>query len=865
MLPRTLWMQAFGPYVEAQQIDFSSFPSLFLIRGETGSGKTMILDAMTYALYGKSSGGQREDLESMRSRFAKDEQPTKISFTFSLRDHVYCFQRCVEVKTRRNQQKTYKVSVDAGEVIDGVFLPFFENPKLKNVEEKAIELIGLRHEQFIQVMVLPQGRFEQLLTSKSEEKQEILRTLFQMERWETLSERLSEQANLMRKEMETRKQKIEALWQSVEANHMEQILLWISQLQQEQAALQQTLTGLTQQHKDQLHELQQQLQLHQAASALQQVEQLEQECKAQEASIKAEQALVAQYQRYEKILPYFEQKQHRQDELLQREQTLNIAIQQQQLIEQEAIQLPAWQQQREVMQQQIQQLQQQQGEWRSCQDLFLKLDHLKKQLDTLQQEGIEAKQAWQQQEQATMILLQQYEELMQQYLQDSAMQLREQLKEGTPCPVCGSLQHPTHEVMQQQYLDVVTLQDKQQELDQARATKEQLQLAHVKLMARIKEQEETFGREQNAYQLHCQQLGMDPPLQQKQEWDHYLKQQESLLLSYTAQHKQTEDNCNRVLTSLAEARQRSLLAQEEAQLAQTRYQEAQQAYEQHQGLRFDEVQLKKLPDAKQIECIIEHINVYETKQIQLQTQKQELIRQLDGQQQKELPELKETVASLEESIRKQQQAFAQCVSKQQLYEGVIKQGSQLQEDYEKRQPSYQKLLDFSRAIRGDNSIGIERYVLGIMLSHITQTANQLLSKVHHGRYQLYRSEHASNKTRKFGLEFSIYDSYTCAMRSVVSLSGGEKFLVSLALSLALSSSVQARNGGIQFDCMFIDEGFGTLDEHSIADALTILESMGKQKGKIGIISHVELLKENIPGGIEVLKSRTGSAVHIRKE
>ena len=65
--------------------------------------------------------------------------------------------------------------------------------------------------------------------------------------------------------------------------------------------------------------------------------------------------------------------------------------------------------------------------------------------------------------------------------------------------------------------------------------------------------------------------------------------------------------------------------------------------------------------------------------------------------------------------------------------------------------------------------------------------------------------------------------------------------------------------------MFIDEGFGTLDEHSIADALSILEKMSKQKGKIGIISHVEVLKENIPGGIEVEKTRNGSTIIIRKD
>ena len=97
MLPEKLTMQAFGPYVDKQEIDFDNFSHLFLIRGETGSGKTMILDAMTYALYGKSSGGQREELESMRSRFVKDDTPTIIDFTFALHGNHYRFMRKVEV------------------------------------------------------------------------------------------------------------------------------------------------------------------------------------------------------------------------------------------------------------------------------------------------------------------------------------------------------------------------------------------------------------------------------------------------------------------------------------------------------------------------------------------------------------------------------------------------------------------------------------------------------------------------------------------------------------------------------------------------------------------------------------------------
>ena len=231
--------------------------------------------------------------------------------------------------------------------------------------------------------------------------------------------------------------------------------------------------------------------------------------------------------------------------------------------------------------------------------------------------------------------------------------------------------------------------------------------------------------------------------------------------------------------------------------------------------------------------------------------------------------------NLEELLQQQKQlmqqedqlraALADITSHEAMYSQIQTALIHIQKELDQEEPAFVELAHFVRAMRGDNGMGIERYVLGIMLSSITQQANQLLQLVHNGRYQIFRSDEASGRTRKFGLELSIYDSYTCSSRSVVSLSGGEKFLVSLALSLALSSVVQARNGGIQLDTMFIDEGFGTLDEHSIADALAVLQIMSNSRGYVGIISHVELLKDNIPAGILVEKSREGSRIQIRKE
>ena len=214
-------------------------------------------------------------------------------------------------------------------------------------------------------------------------------------------------------------------------------------------------------------------------------------------------------------------------------------------------------------------------------------------------------------------------------------------------------------------------------------------------------------------------------------------------------------------------------------------------------------------------------------------------------------------AKLKEELLQIQERLAQRQSEQKIYARTLSALQNQMKELAIIEPDYLRMQHFVKAMRGDQGIGIERYVLGVLLDNITTQANKLLAHIHEGRYQIFRNDDTTGRSRKYGLELSIFDTYSMEPRNVVSLSGGEKFLVSLAMSLALSMVVQARNGGIRFDCMFIDEGFGTLDEHSIADALAILQTMTQDKGMIGIISHVEILKENI-------KTREGSYIQIRK-
>jgi exonuclease SbcC len=133
-----------------------------------------------------------------------------------------------------------------------------------------------------------------------------------------------------------------------------------------------------------------------------------------------------------------------------------------------------------------------------------------------------------------------------------------------------------------------------------------------------------------------------------------------------------------------------------------------------------------------------------------------------------------------------------------------------------------------------------------------------------GQYQLYRHEDPNAKGN-IALNLDILDHYTGKKRPVSSLSGGESFMASLSLALGLSDMVSANAGGIRVDTLFIDEGFGTLDEKSLQEAIAMLQELSNSNKLIGIISHREELKEEISKKIQIHKTNKGSSLEINIE
>ena len=165
-------------------------------------------------------------------------------------------------------------------------------------------------------------------------------------------------------------------------------------------------------------------------------------------------------------------------------------------------------------------------------------------------------------------------------------------------------------------------------------------------------------------------------------------------------------------------------------------------------------------------------------------------------------------------------------------------------------------------LRGKQKLPFEQYVQGVYFDMVLLEANKRFGIMTDNRYSLVRKDGGANNQSKSGLEIDVEDKWTLKRRSVKSLSGGESFKASLALALGLSDIVQSFAGGVQLDTMFIDEGFGSLDSESLEKAMEILAGLTEGNRLVGIISHLDELKEKIDKKIVITRDPQGSGVSL---
>lgn len=911
MRPIRLTMQAFGPYAgkTTLELDRLTGGGLYLICGDTGSGKTMLFDAITYALYGEASGKIRDPM-MLRSKFAEPESMTYAELTFENGGKIYtvCRELCRE-KMRRGV-RTIEKSPEARLVCpDGRVIS-----RHKDVTEAICGIIGLDRERFSRTVMIAQGEFRELLLADTKERMKILRQIFGtgiLEKFsEKAAEKTSEAKNLVQSLGESA-EKYAAMLDVTSAELKKTIESGVRYAQREEferllrdeLEAEKNVVKRLGEIRDRLAESAKQLsaklnkaendkktaaQLESAEKKLKSIGEKLRKAEEEKSRIdeyrKAAGGLREKISENEKIL----------DRLLERDRlrreigALSSAADEKEkkiaAIKHKIGEIGA---ENERLEGVIAEKRKKTAKMADIASECGRLESEKKQLGEISEKLSEYKSI------AELVSLSEveylterrksdeerkkYDEASRIYFDSIAGVLSLRLVDGEKCPVCGSKNHP-----------------EPAELEKGSVSREQLDKMK-KTCEKISAALEDCARALNSRRGVFVRLGEE--LRESGYFDGDISRGEEKLRSEIkengcrlAEAGQKLDECKscaaeiprdeKRLFRLRESleREKKLLSEAEIELAKER------AAIGEKKERLGEME-KSLPDADATELEKENVELEKTaselenraeeadgehRRISLEHRSAEaardtLLSQLEGSDAEMCGELRLKSA---ESEKKLAEITSELITRTSAY-GRNSDAARLLMGTLDELSEAEHVCSLCSAISdtangsvgGRERIMLETFWQMRLFEKIIRRANLRLMRMSDGRYELLRRAESGDHRSKSGLELDISDHWNGRVRDVRTLSGGEAFMASLALSLALSDETEAESGGIRIDSIFIDEGFGSLDEDSLDAALIVLESQSGGRS-VGIISHVSDLKTRIPNRITVEKHRGTSVAEV---
>lgn len=917
MRPLKITMSAFGPYAGEVTLDMQKLgkSGIYLITGDTGAGKTTVFDAISYALYGEASGNYRENT-TLRSKYASADTPTFVELEFEYNNEIYKINRNPEYPRPNKRGEGFtKQSANAELVMpDGSVIT-----KIKEVSAKVEEIIGINKNQFSQIAMIAQGDFRKLLNCETNERSKIFRKIFKTEPYHNIEIKLSSLFNELKRNREKEKSGIKQYINQLKCNENDTLSLELERAKSGDVLIEDVikLAGeiinkdtleytKTQKNIESINEeiekINSNIKLYEnqeatkkayakASAKLEELKTKRNDCE------KAYKSAEAQRERLEDLtrkINLINSKMPKYDELKSLENSISEKTQS---FEKSNNSLKLKQQEITLLEKEIDEkskaLEEVKGADLLVQKLTVQKEEINKKTEALKELKTEIDRCKTEQKNLknaqsfAKSALDEYGALENEYNQiyiaffnEQAGIIADELKDGEPCPVCGSTSHPNLARKSENapsQADVESAQNlvkkAQEKADKARDTASALKSRFDEIAANVKSAaKKLFGTDDNVFDDYNSNINvlkkdydctlallktaneklnlyqkLDKEIPKIQEKQKFLSDEISKLNTQKASDEAFISENTKRVTSI-----KSELDFESADLAKDKLKEytnlsndIKNAIEKSKNA-FDDIK-SKYDTQKGTKASLENA-LKEFKEIDLASLNEKSLK---------LNEYKKDVDETAKSL------YSRIESNKLLVDDISEKRDILKEYDDK----YVWLKALSETANGDISgkekITLETFVQMTYFDSIIRKANIRLLTMSDGQYELVRRSDAETLKKNEGLALDVIDHFNGSSRSVSTLSGGESFMASLCLALGLSDEIQSSNGGIKLDTMFVDEGFGSLDGEALDRALSALTSLSQGNRLVGIISHVDALCDRIDNKIVITKDRTiGSNAQI---
>ncbi len=898
MRPLYLTLSAFGAYAGKTELDLRQLGErgLYLITGDTGAGKTTIFDAIAFALFGTPSGDGRES-SMLRSKFAAPETPTKVELTFSNGGKTYKIKRNPEYERPKSRGTGTTKEQPRVELVlpDGKVLT-----RHADVEEKIRDILGVDRDQFCQIAMLAQGEFRKLLLAGTRERASIFRSIFKTDLYTKFQERVYKDCTAISRELNEVQKAFEqyaagiVLPEDTELppeNELSEFLAGLLKAdrtqddawEKELAEIGKKLDTLTADAVKAAADEENRSELRKARLSLAEAEKTVSESGI---ALEKEKACEPELVKLAEALKALEEERKAHDELMDTEKKAAAA---KKTADDAAARLSRLEVSRDELREHLSREREEYHALAASAENLAKLqqektvlsqylDDLRKYETALQtlakrkDAADAARDAYTRALSEEEHLSAEAQELRRRFNDEQAGVLASTLHEGEPCPVCGALTHPHPAQCTPDAPDEKKVKDAEKKAKAAweRVNKASEASGIAKNAFETAQKEEAEQREKlfggkEKIDLEAEKMAAARRCAEKD--GEIRKESENAARFETLGRKIPEEE-----KRLAEMDAPITEAQKTAADTQSALTSLRQTADKlRAGLKYEnaaEVEKEKQQVlARQSE--MEHVRKRAEEALAAAKERrsaeqgkveklEELISDVPLVDLAAIAEEKNCLTQRKDDLTNRRRALDRRITANDSAKKGIDKKAGERRVLEERWTWMKPLSETANGGLKDR-ISLETYVQMTYFDRILARANAHLMQMSGGKYDLKRREGAAKNGGQNGLDLDVIDHYNGSERSVKSLSGGETFLASLSLALGLSEEIQSSAGGVQMDTLFVDEGFGSLDEETLRQAMRALRELSEGDRLIGIISHVSELRREIDRQIVVKRSKDGAS------